>query len=113
MNKKNCRLNHLGRNRITESNFSMQCRYHLTPCDKLFRNPNYPGHMKQRKCFSDGLNYHREEKHKVEVKDMTSAGALNSRIICSCERGNDCSTNNIKEQKQQHIQNKKGLVKTP
>lgn len=69
--------------------------------------------MKQRKCFSDGLNYHREEKHKVEVKDMTSAGALNSRIICSCERGNDCSTNNIKEQKQQHIQNKKGLVKTP
>ncbi|VDN91068.1 unnamed protein product [Brugia pahangi] len=77
-------------------------RYHLTPCDKLFRNPNYPGHMKQRKCFSDGLNYYREEKHKVEVKDMTSAGALNSRIICSCERGNDCSTNNIKEQKQQH-----------
>ncbi|EJW86454.1 hypothetical protein WUBG_02635 [Wuchereria bancrofti] len=90
-------------------------QYHLMPCDTLCRNPNYLGHMKQQKCFSNGLNYYMEEKHKVEVKGTTNVGALNSRI-CSCDCGcDDCSTNNIEEhqQKQQHIQKKKGLLRTP
>lgn len=105
-------INQLEEDRITESNFNMECRYQLMQCDPFFRNPNYSGHTEERKGFSDESNWDVEGTHKTDIKGFTDN--INNKI-CSCEYDSYCSTNSIKEyqQQQQNIQNRPHLASIP
>uniref|UniRef100_A0A1I7VA53 LIM zinc-binding domain-containing protein n=1 Tax=Loa loa TaxID=7209 RepID=A0A1I7VA53_LOALO len=75
-------INHLGKNRITENNLDMGCRYHLISCDIFYQNPNYPEHMEQQNCFFDKPSCDVEQMDKEHIVGLINN--MNSRI-CSYE----------------------------
>ncbi|VBB31762.1 unnamed protein product [Acanthocheilonema viteae] len=96
---------HLEKNGITAGNFSMRCRYHLTPCDMFFRNPNYSEHTERRKKFSNEYNCDVEEMHKISIGNL-----IDNSNNYECDSYFSPNDINEYQQMQQYIQNKPDLI---